>query len=57
MNDVAVHLSRDLAERLDTVAAEEQRSRANAARWLLDEALRRRETQPAAADDDGWRVR
>ena len=40
---VAVHLPKPLIERLDAVASEELRSRANTARWLLDEALRRRE--------------
>jgi len=41
---VAVHLPKPLIERLDAVASEELRSRANTARWLLDEALRRRES-------------
>ena len=40
---VAVHLPKPLIERLDAVASEELRSRANTARWLWDEALRRRE--------------
>jgi hypothetical protein len=54
---VAVHLPKPLIQRLDAVASEELRSRANTARWLLDEALRRRE--PAAlvetkkGDSDG----
>ena len=41
---VAVHLPKPLIERLDAVASEELRSRANTARWLLDDALRRRES-------------
>lgn len=46
---VAVHLPRELVERVDVVAASELRSRTNAVRWLLDEALQRRE--PVNAGD------
>jgi hypothetical protein len=47
---VAVHLPRPLVERVDVVAADELRSRANTVRWLVDEALRRHES---GAQDDG----
>ena len=50
MDDVvAVHLPRPLIERVDAVATDELRSRANTVRWLVDEALRRREI---GAEDD-----
>lgn len=50
-NGVAVYLPRELAERLDAVAHDELRSRTNATRWLLEQALRDRE--PAGAQEDG----
>jgi metal-responsive CopG/Arc/MetJ family transcriptional regulator len=44
MEDVAVvRLPRDLIERVDAVAHDELRSRTNATRWLLEQALRDRE--------------
>jgi metal-responsive CopG/Arc/MetJ family transcriptional regulator len=48
---IAVYLPRELAERLDAVATTELRSRTNATRWLLEQALRERE--PALHDDKG----
>jgi metal-responsive CopG/Arc/MetJ family transcriptional regulator len=39
---VAVHLPRDLAERVDVLAADELRTRANTVRWLVTEGLERR---------------
>jgi hypothetical protein len=41
---IAVHLPRPLVERVDAVASDELRSRANTIRWLVDEALRRHES-------------
>jgi metal-responsive CopG/Arc/MetJ family transcriptional regulator len=40
---VAVHLPKELVERVDAVARDELRSRTNTVRWLVTEALRRRE--------------
>jgi metal-responsive CopG/Arc/MetJ family transcriptional regulator len=42
-NGVAVYLPKPLIERLDAVAHDELRSRTNATRWLLEQALRERE--------------
>jgi metal-responsive CopG/Arc/MetJ family transcriptional regulator len=42
-NAVAVHLPRELVERVDVVARDELRSRTNAIAWMLDQELRRRE--------------
>jgi hypothetical protein len=42
-NGVAVYLPKPLIERLDAVAHDELRSRTNATRWLLEQALRDRE--------------
>jgi hypothetical protein len=49
---VAVHLPRPLVERVDALAADELRSRANTVRVLVSEGLRRRE---AGAQDEGSR--
>jgi metal-responsive CopG/Arc/MetJ family transcriptional regulator len=49
MDNVAVHLPRQLVEQVDALAADELRSRANTVRWLVDEALRRHES--GAAED------
>ena len=43
-----MHLPKELVERVDVVAASELRSRTNAVRWLLDEALQRREPVDSA---------
>ena len=48
--DVAVRIPQELDARLDELAKDEQRSRANAARRLISEGLERRETVPN--DDD-----
>jgi predicted transcriptional regulator len=40
--DVVVRLPADIAERLDALAADELRSRNNAATWLIEQGLRRR---------------
>ena len=45
---VAVHLPKELVERVDAVARDELRSRTNTVRWLVTEALRRREPVDAA---------
>ena len=42
-NGVAVYLPKPLIERVDAVAHGELRSRTNATRWLLEQALRDRE--------------
>ena len=38
-----MYLPRELAARLDEAARSEMRSRANAAAWLIEQGLRRRE--------------
>jgi metal-responsive CopG/Arc/MetJ family transcriptional regulator len=45
---VHAHLPRDLAERLDTAAASELRSRSNMVARLVDEGLRRRSREEPA---------
>jgi metal-responsive CopG/Arc/MetJ family transcriptional regulator len=47
---VVVHLPKPLVERVDAVASDEFRFRANAVQVLVSEALRRRE---AGAQEDG----
>ena len=42
-NGVAVYLPRPLIEKVDAVARDELRSRTNTVRWLVTEALERRE--------------
>jgi predicted transcriptional regulator len=44
---VAVHLPPELIKRVDVVARGEMRSRTNATRWLLEQALRERESVDA----------
>ena len=51
-NGVAVYLPRPLIEKVDAVARDELRSRTNTVRWLVTEALERREPvggEPAEA--------
>jgi metal-responsive CopG/Arc/MetJ family transcriptional regulator len=51
--DSAVYLPAPLVERIDAVASAEMRSRSNATRWLLSQALEQREpvevVEPAEA--------
>ena len=50
---VAVHLPPELVRQVDEVARDEMRSRSNTVKWLLSEALQRREpvevAEPAEA--------
>ena len=50
---VAVHLPKDLVERIDQAAADDDRSRVGMVRRLVSEGLQRR----AEEVDDGSRVR
>ena len=50
MENVAVHLPRQLVEQIDEAARDEMRSRSNLVRVLVSEGLRRRES---AAQDEG----
>jgi metal-responsive CopG/Arc/MetJ family transcriptional regulator len=52
-NVVAVHLPKDLVERIDQAAADDDRSRVGMVRRLVAEGLQRR----AETVDDGSRVR
>jgi metal-responsive CopG/Arc/MetJ family transcriptional regulator len=50
MENVAVHLPRQLVAQVDEAARDEMRSRSNLVRLLVVEGLRRRE--PAEAEED-----
>jgi metal-responsive CopG/Arc/MetJ family transcriptional regulator len=52
MENVAVHLPRQLVAQVDEAARDEMRSRSNLVRVLVSEGLRRRE---AGAQDEGSR--
>jgi metal-responsive CopG/Arc/MetJ family transcriptional regulator len=48
---VAVHLPPELVRQVDAVARDELRSRANTVKWLLNDALSRRE--PVEPKEEG----
>jgi metal-responsive CopG/Arc/MetJ family transcriptional regulator len=49
---IAVYLPTPLVARIDTVASDELRSRANTVRWLVEQALQRREPVEVGTRDE-----